>query len=109
MEVQSDLVFFLSDRHIARNILCGMAFAYDNAFQDFRTIHSQNQMDAFRMAFYGGWWKGNTYADGYVGYSNNQHKTRRDINVGTFNAIARSKYHDNMFSTGLKSDASTVF
>jgi len=90
------------DRHITTNMIFGGAFGYDNAFQDFRTIRSHNQMDVFRSALYGGWWNGNTFVDGYVGYTKNWHKTRRDVNIGAFNASARSKYDDDMFSTGFE-------
>ena len=52
---------------------------------------------------YGGVRNGNTYADGYFGYTKNWHKTRRDIFIGdTFHENARSRYNDDMFSTGVE-------
>ena len=92
-----------ADRHITHNTFFGGAFGYDNAFQDFRSIRSQNQMDTFRMMGYGGWWRGNRFANAYVGYTRNEHRTRRNINIdGAFNAVSRGKYGDNMFSTGFE-------
>ncbi|MCL2711179.1 MAG: hypothetical protein FWE95_09895, partial [Planctomycetaceae bacterium] len=67
------------DRHIDRNTLVGLAFGYDNAFQDFRTIRSQNTMDSFRTVLYKGWWDGNRFANAYAGYTRNEHQTRRNI------------------------------
>jgi len=96
------------DRHIERNTLVGLAFGYDNAFQDFRTIRSQNTMDSFRAVLYKGWWNGNHFANAYAGYTRNEHQTRRNIDINntlqgdTFSAVARSKYGDNMFSTGFE-------
>ena len=90
------------DRHITRNSMFGMAVGYDNSFQDFRTIRSQNQMDTFRSVFYGGWWKGDVYVDGYAGYTKDWYKTRRDMNIGAFHETARSQYNDDMFSTGFE-------
>jgi uncharacterized protein with beta-barrel porin domain len=90
------------DRRVTRNVFAGVAFAYDNAYQSFSTIQSNSQIDAFRTTLYGGWRSGNVFADGYAGYTKNWHNTRRDINIGTFNEVAKSKYSDNMFSTGLE-------
>ena len=90
------------DRNISRNSFGGVAFAYDNANQNFKTIRSNNQIDAFRTVFYGGVKNGKAYADGYVGYTKNWNKTRRDINIGTFEGTARSKFDDDMFSTGFE-------
>ena len=90
------------DRNISRNSFGGVAFAYDNANQNFKTIRSNNQIDAFRTVFYGGMKSGKTYADGYAGYTKNWNKTRRDISIGTFEGVARSRFDDDMFSTGFE-------
>jgi len=90
------------ERDISRNAFGGIAFAYDNAYQSFKTIRSNNQMDAFRTALYGGWKGRDVYMDGYIGYAKNWNKTRRDINIGNFNGTARSKFDDNTFSTGFE-------
>jgi len=90
------------DTKLSRNSFAGFAFAYDNAYQNFKSIQSSNQIDAFRAALYGGVRNGNTYADGYAGYTKSWNKTRRDINIGSFSGIARSKFDDDMFSTGFE-------
>jgi outer membrane autotransporter protein len=90
------------DQRIARNSFFGAALGYDNAFQKFGTIPSQDQIDTFRSAIYGGSTFGNVYADVYAGYTKNWHKTRRDIAFGDFSGTARSKYDDNMVSVGIE-------
>jgi outer membrane autotransporter protein len=90
------------DQRFSRNAFAGIAFGYDNAYQDFRTIQSRNQTDAFRSILYGGVKSGNVYADGYAGYTKSWHNTRRDINIDAFNGVARSKYSNDMFSTGFE-------
>ena len=90
------------DRRVSRNAFGGIAFGYDNAYQKFDTIPANNQMNIFRTILYGGIKSGTTYADGYAGYTKNWHKTRRDITIDTFEAIAQSKYHDNLLSTGFE-------
>ena len=90
------------DRKVSRNAFAGIAFGYDNAYQKFDTIPANNQMNIFRTILYGGIKSGTTYADGYAGYTKNWHKTRRDITIDTFEAIAQSKYHDNLLSTGFE-------
>jgi outer membrane autotransporter protein len=87
-----------ADRKVTKNAFIGGAFGYDNAYQDFRSIQSHDQIDAFRLMFYGGVRNGNTFADGYVGYTKDYHKTRRDIDI--VNEVVRSKYDDNMVSLG---------
>jgi len=90
------------DRNVTRNMFGGFAVGYDNAYQSFKTIRSNNQIDAFRTALYGGWRSRDVYVDGYLGYTKNWNKTRRDINVGNFNGVARSKFDDDMLSTGFE-------
>jgi len=90
------------DQYLSRNAFGGIAFGYDNAYQSFKTIRSNNQMDAFRTALYGGIRNGNTSIDGYAGYTKNWNKTRRDINIGNFNGTARSKFDDDTFATGFE-------
>jgi uncharacterized protein with beta-barrel porin domain len=88
------------DRKFSRNAFGGIAFGYDNAYQNFTSIQSNNQIDMFRTALYGGVRNGRTYTDGYVGYTKNWNKTRRDIPL--LAATARSKYEDDIFSTGFE-------
>jgi len=90
------------DTTVSRNMFVGVAFGYDNAYQNFKTIRSNNQIDVFRTALYGGWHSGETYIDGYIGYTKNWNKTRRDINIPGFSGIARSQFNDDMFSTGFE-------
>ena len=90
------------ERDISRNLFGGVAFAYDNASQNFKTIRSSNQIDAFRSALYGGWKGRDVYIDSYAGYTKNWNKTRRDINIGGFNGTARGKFDDDVVSTGLE-------
>jgi outer membrane autotransporter protein len=90
------------DRKIARNAFGGFAFGYDNAYQSFKTIPSNNQMDAFRSVLYGGVQNRKVYADGYIGYTKDWNKTRRDINFAGFTGTARSKFDDDLFSTGVE-------
>jgi len=90
------------DQRISRNAFAGVAFGYDNAYQRFNTIQAFDQIDVFRTMLYGGLKSGTVYADGYAGYTKNWHKTRRDIGIDAFEAVARSKYNDNMFSTGFE-------
>ena len=102
------------DRKISGYAFGGFAFGYDNAYQHFQTIQSHNQIDAFRTVLYGGTSNGSTYVDGYVGYTKDWNKTRRDININGrsgngFHAVARSKYGDDLFSTGFEIGERLVF
>jgi len=90
------------DMNFSRSTFGGIAFGYDNAHQSFQTIRADNSIDAFRTALYGGIRSGSIFADGYFGYTKNWNKTCRDINVGTFNETARSKFDDGMFSLGME-------
>jgi outer membrane autotransporter protein len=91
------------DRHVKRNMLLGGAFGYDYVHQDFNSIQSQDKMEVFRTMFYGGWWSGRCFANSYAGYTRNNHRTQRNISIdNAFNATARSKYGDDMFSTGFE-------
>jgi len=90
------------ERNISRNLFGGVAFGYDNAYQNFTSIRSNNQIDAFRTALYGGWRNRDVYIDGYAGYTKNWNKTRRDIDFAGFSGVARSKFDDDVFSTGFE-------
>jgi outer membrane autotransporter protein len=101
-----------ADHDVTNNIFLGGAFGYDTAHQSFDTIRSHDQIGRFRAVLYGGWHNSNNlYTDGYAGYSRDLHRTRRDIYIGdkgtdltgkSFSAVARSKYADDMFSTGFE-------
>jgi outer membrane autotransporter protein len=102
-ELQTAGVAFGADRHMKRNMMLGAAFGYDYAKQDFDSIRSQDKMDTFRSAIYSGWWHKRWFINGYAGYTWNHHMTQRNINIdNTFSAVAKSKYGDNVFSTGFE-------
>ena len=86
------------DRKVTRNSFGGIAFGYDNAFQKFDSHQASNRVDTFRSMLYGGIVNRNSYADGYIGYTKNWHQTRRNTNGAT----ARSKFNDDLFSTGFE-------
>ena len=91
-----------ADRAITTNILVGVALGYDNTNQNFRSIHSHAQIDAFRTMVYGSWFNGDLYCDAYGGYTKNQYKTSREINIdNVFTTTARSRYKDDLASVGL--------
>jgi len=101
-------VAFGLDRQMTRTSMFGFALGYDKTNMDLRTLRSQDEMEAFRMALYGGWWSQNTYVDAYAGYTKNWHKTRRSIDIDPiegvtpFKGVARSQYSDDMVSTGFE-------
>lgn len=95
-------VAFGMDKDVTKKLYVGAAFGYDDGTLKFDDLRSRDETDMFRGMLYGGWRSGRTYADGYAGYVNNRHKTRRDVNIGNFAGTARSKFNDDMFSTGLE-------
>ena len=94
------------DQAVTNGGLLGVAFGYDDANQNFRTISSQSQIETFRAIFYSSWCKENYYIDSYTGYSRNCYDNRRNINIRTsgyeLNRTARSNYNDDMFSAGFE-------
>ena len=91
------------DKNITRNTFFGGAFAYNNGYLDFQNIRAADQIDAFRFALYGGWNKRNVYADVYAGYAKTWHDSKREVpRLAGAPVTARSKYNDNMLSTGVE-------
>ena len=101
-ELKTAGIAFGMDRNVTNRFFLGAAFGYDNASQKFDSIRSFSKYDIFRAMAYGGYRNGNTYVHGYVGYTKDWQKIRRDINIGDFSATARSRFHDDMLSTGLE-------
>ena len=93
------------DRMITKNLYVGKAFSFDNAYQRFWSFDSFDQIDSYRGMLYGGWFKNSWFADVYIGYTRDEHKTRRDINFGSgtreFEVWARGDFDDNMTSAGV--------
>jgi uncharacterized protein with beta-barrel porin domain len=89
------------DRAITGNVLLGATFGYDNTNQDFKSIRSRSQIDSFRTMVYGSWYNGTWFVDAYGGYTKNLYDTKRHIDIGSFNATARSRYNDDLASVGL--------
>lgn len=101
-DLRTSGVAFGFDKDVTQRFFAGIAFGYDNAYQDFDTIRSSAKIDVFRAMLYGGYRYRSIYADGYAGYTKDWHKTRRDITIGDFNKTARSKYDDDMLSVGME-------
>ncbi len=99
------------DRIIRDNCFAGLALGNDRTKQDFDSIRSRADVDAYRAMAYGGYRSDVWVADIYAGYALNRHKTRRSIAFGEINndfaATARSRYHSHLFSTGV--DVGRVF
>ncbi len=101
-DLQSSGIAFGFDRNINRRLFLGIALAYDNANQNFDSIRSRTEFNVFRSMLYAGYRKGSWYADAHFGYTKDWHKTRRDIHIGDFAGTARSKFDDDMLSSGLE-------
>ena len=101
------------DRRIMNNFLIGGAVAYDNVNQEFKSIYSEDQSNAFRALLYSGWRAGNTFIDGYAGYSKSWHETERSIDITNsthpFSGIAKSKYSDDMMAAGIEAGHKLYF
>ena len=93
---------FGADQAISPFGLCGVAIGYDYVDQNLRSIRSSAEIEACRAMLYGSWFNGEYYCDTYIGYTKNWYKTRRDINIGTFSDITKSRYNDDMGSMGVE-------
>ena len=95
------------DRTITPNFLFGAGFGYDYADQNFKTIESSAQIEAFRAMIYGSWYNGEFYVDAYGGYTKNFYKTKRNVDFtkfegGTLKETLKGSYDDDMGSVGLE-------
>ena len=90
------------DRKIGSNMLFGGAFAYDNVYQDFKSIHSEDRINAIRALLYSGWRRGNIFVDSYAGYSKNWHETERTTSFSSYSGVAKGKYDDDILSAGIE-------
>ncbi len=101
------------DRKFGESIFAGIALAYDHAKQDFDTIRSRAEYDAFRSLLYGGYRLGDWSVDAYAGYSKTWQETKRYIDFGLdpdrFVATARSKFDDDVLSAGFEVSRTFAF
>ncbi|MCL2006184.1 MAG: autotransporter domain-containing protein [Planctomycetaceae bacterium] len=108
-KLQSSGVTVGMDKQVTYNSFSGFAVGYENAYQNFRTIQSSDQIDAVRTMLYGGMNLERVNINAYAGYTKHWHQTRRDININDFSAVARSRYNDDMFSFGMEFDRAFSF
>ncbi|MDR1964323.1 MAG: autotransporter domain-containing protein [Planctomycetaceae bacterium] len=84
----------------------GIAFDYENGFQDYNSICSTGTINTFRTLFYTKLQRDNWYLNEYIGYAKNWHKTKRRIDIGSepanFVAATQAKYNDNLISAGVE-------
>lgn len=90
------------DTLIEEVLTFGIAFGYDYASQHFKNLRSNAHMNIFRLAGYGSYRYGPLYTNAYVGYTSNDYRVHRNIDIGNFNVSTLGKYDDGMFSAGLE-------
>ena len=92
------------DAAINDQVNAGVAFSWANTRVDSEGVE-QNKMDidSYRLALYSAYNAENYYVDGQVAYSSNDYDSKRNVTVGSYNAVAKSNHKGDQYSLRVRS------